>query len=201
MRKYGIGGQMVVAITPVAVVEVPMTTLGVALLLAEVYQRSDRVDDAIELVESLGALSNDASCALSLADLYSAHRRWDEVVRVTDGFTSNADDITALILVFRVRALSELGLHDGSLASAKEALRFKKRSLDILHAARYQRALTYEAMNKPTQSRRDLERIYAEAASFADVAERLGRGGTPPRPGHRGWGGMIIERHAGTGTP
>jgi hypothetical protein len=84
-----------------------------------------RVDDAIELVESLGALSNDASCALSLADLYAARGRWDDVVRVTDDFTSNTDDITTLILAFRAQALSNLGLHDASLVSVKEALRFK----------------------------------------------------------------------------
>ena len=182
MRKYGIGGQMVVAVTPITMVEVPMTSAGVALLLAELYQRGGRVDSAIELVESLGALSNEAACALSLADLYSDQRRWDEVVRVTDGFTSNSDDITALALVCRALAFNELGLHGASLVSANEALRFKKRQAEILHAARYQRALTYEAMNKRSQSRRDLERIYAEAPGFADVAERLGRSTTPPRP-------------------
>jgi tetratricopeptide (TPR) repeat protein len=182
MRKYGVGGQMAVAITSLAVAEVPMTSAGVALLLAELYQRDDRVQDAIELVESLGALSNDAVCALSLADLYSVQRHWNQVVRVTDDFTSNTDDITTLILVFRARALSELGLQDASVASAKEALRFKKRAANVLHAARYQRALTYEAMNKRSQSRRDLERIYAEAPDFADVADRLGRQTVPPRP-------------------
>ena len=182
MSKYGISGQMVVAITPLSVAEAPMSSAGTALLLAELYQRADRVEDAIELVESLGSLSNDAACALSLADLYSVQRRWDEVVRVTDGFTANIDDITALILVFRAQAMCELGLHDASLVCAKEALRFKKRTVEILHAARYQRALTYEAMNKRTQARRDLERIYAEAPGFADVAERLGVENTPPRP-------------------
>lgn len=190
MAKYGIGGQMVVSVTPIAVVEVPISTVGAALLLAELYQCIDRVDDAIELVESLGAMSNDPSCALSLADLYSARRQWDDVVRVTDDFTSNTDDLTALILVFRAQALSELGLRDAALISAKEALRFKKRSAEVLHAARYQRALTYEAMNKHTQSRRDPERIYAEAPDFADVAERLGLEGAPPRPDRAARGGQ-----------
>lgn len=86
------------------------------MLLVELYQRADRVGDAIELVESLGSLSNDAVCALSLADLYSVQRQWDDVVRVTDGFTANTDDITALIL-FRAQAMCELGLHDASLVA------------------------------------------------------------------------------------
>ena len=124
-----------------------MTTVGAALLLAEVYQRVERIPEAIELVESLGALSNDPACALSLADLYAAQHRWDEVVRVTDGFTTNADDVTALILASRTEALRELGLNDASITSAKEALRFKKRNPDVLRAAGYARALTYEAMN------------------------------------------------------
>lgn len=64
----------------------------------------------------------------------------------------------------------------------KEALRFKKRAVEILYAAHYQRAETYEVMNKRTQARRDLERIYAEAPGFGDVAERLGLERTPPRP-------------------
>jgi hypothetical protein len=41
--------------------------------------------------------------------------------------------------------------------------------------------MTYEAMNRHAQARRDLERIYAEAPDFADVAARLGRH-APPRP-------------------
>jgi hypothetical protein len=41
-------------------------------------------------------------------------------------------------------------------------------------ADHYRRSLIYEAVVKKAQARKDFERIYAEDASFAEVAERLG---------------------------
>lgn len=85
----------------------------------------------------------------------------------------NTDDLSAEVLRYKARAMRETGMLDGALEVLKEALRSKKRHPEIRKAARYERALTYEAMGKKPEASRDLERLYAEDPSFADVAQRV----------------------------
>ena len=182
MSKYGVGGYIEVGVTPLSMVAVPVNTPGAALLLAEVYQRLGRSAEAINLLESLGSVTNEPVCALSLADLYGESEQWPEVARVTDGFTSNEDDLTLEILCRRAHALIDLGMHTGALQVLKEALRFRKRNPVLRRTARYLRGLSYEQQGKPSQARKEFERVYAEDASFLDVAERLAVGPQKPEP-------------------
>lgn len=175
MQKYGVAGEMLIQITPNVTGQLPVSHLGAALLLAELYQSTGKRRKAIELLESLGSLAPDPIFALSLADLYAEESNWNEVVRVTEGF-ENRDDATCELVVLRARALYELGLVEGCIAAAREALRSRRRSPELLRLARYLRALAYEASGKKALARRDFERILAEDATFADVAERLGLG-------------------------
>jgi tetratricopeptide (TPR) repeat protein len=190
MTKYRIGGAMEISVTPAVPVTVPMSNLGVALLLAEAYQGTDERQKAIELLESLGAEApGEPVFALSLGDLYSEAGQWDEVVRVTEGVQTNEDDVTLNILVLRASALNELGMSEAALALTKECLRTKKRSSELLRLARYMRGRAYESAGKASLARKEYEKVYAEEASYADVAERLGRHSpqestvvAPPRP-------------------
>jgi len=188
MTKYGIGGDMLIGVTPAVTVTVPMSNLAVALMLAEVYQGSDQKQKAIELLESLGSQAPAQPVfALSLADLYVADDKWDDVVRVTEGVTENTDDVSLNILAFRAAAMVELGLGDAALALTKECLKSKKRNPDLLLFARYMRGRAYDALGKAGMAKREFEKVYAEHATFADVAQRLGReqahdSSPPPRP-------------------
>jgi tetratricopeptide (TPR) repeat protein len=190
MTKYGIGGLIEIGVTPAVPVTVPMNNLAVALLLAEVYQRTDQRQKAIELLESLGAEApGEPVFALSLADLYSEGAEWDDVVRVTQGVQANEDDVSLNILSLRASSLSELGMSEAALALTKECLRTKKRSPELLRFARYVRGRAYERAGKESMARKEYEKVYAEETSYLDVAERLGRQSpqppalaTPPRP-------------------
>jgi tetratricopeptide (TPR) repeat protein len=174
MMKYGVGGMIQVQVTPFVLAELPMSHVGAALLLSEVYQATGQAERAVELLESLGSVAAEPIFALGLAELYDAQELFDEVLRVTEGFTENQDDGTAQLLVFRANALAEKGLKDAALATLKEALRFPSRSPLILRLARYVRASVYERMGRKAQARKDLERIYAEDPSLGDVGKRLG---------------------------
>jgi tetratricopeptide (TPR) repeat protein len=174
MTKYRVGGVIQVQVTPFLLAELPMSHVGAALLLAEVYQHTDQANRAIELLESLGSVAALPVFALSLAELYDAREQFDDVLRVTEESTENQDDATAQTLVFRANALAEKGLSDAALATLKEALRFRSRSPLVLRLARYVRASVYERMGRKAQARKDLERIYAEDPSFGDVGKRLG---------------------------
>lgn len=173
MVKYGVTGMTQIQVTPNVVAELPISPVGAALMLAELYQETDRSKDAIELLESLGSIAPSPIFALSLTELYTGESAWDDVVRVSEGFT-NADDATCELLAMRANALYELGLMEAAIAAAKEALRSSKRAPELLRAARYVRALAYEANGKKAMARKDLERIYAEDSRFIGVAERLG---------------------------
>jgi predicted Zn-dependent protease len=52
--------------------------------------------------------------------------------------------------------------------------RIADRPAELLHALRYERAVAYEAAGQPKRARADLERLYAEAPDYEDVARRLG---------------------------
>src|SRR3970282_366100 len=67
-------------IVPGVQVEVPFDGSGAALLLAEHYQASGRLDDAIDLVEGLAEAGFDEQLAsLSLAELHSEKGDWASV--------------------------------------------------------------------------------------------------------------------------
>jgi tetratricopeptide (TPR) repeat protein len=168
-----------------------MSNLAVALILAEVYQRTGHRVKAIDLLESLGAqaLPDEHIFALSLADLYSEGEQWEDVLRVSEGVQTNQDDITLNVLSLRAQAMNELGMTEAALALTKGALRTRKRNPDLLRFAHYIRGRTYEKAGKASMARKEYERVFAEDANFADVAERLGRrtvpGSTlPPPPPH-----------------
>ncbi|HEX2088447.1 MAG TPA: tetratricopeptide repeat protein [Actinomycetota bacterium] len=174
MQKYGIGGAALVAVTPNVVAQVPHGNLAAGLLLAELYQRSGRADEAAELLETLGAVAPHPLFALSLADLYTELEQRDPVLRVTDDYVTNTDDATAQLLVYRGRAFREKGMYVTALETLKEALKSRKRNADILKQARYERGLLYEAMGSEAKARTEFERLYAADPYFADVASRVG---------------------------
>jgi tetratricopeptide (TPR) repeat protein len=182
MTKYGLDGSVMrvsieVAITPTVMVEVEMTTHGAALLLAELYQERGDREKAIGLLENLVDVAPDVpAIALSLAELYSQESLWEELASMPVRI-ENTDDLSAEMLRHKARAMRETRMLDGALEVLREALKSKKRHPDILKAARYERALTYEAMGKTSQARRDFERLYAEDPSFEDVAARIPHGG------------------------
>jgi tetratricopeptide (TPR) repeat protein len=119
-------------------------------------------------------------CALSLAELYTQAERPDDVLRVTEDFTSNTDNVATQLLVLRAGALSDKGLNEAALTTLKEAMRFRSRDAQILREARYLRTAVYEHLGRPALARKDLERIYAEDPHYLDVAARLGVDLAPP---------------------
>ena len=178
MSKYGLDGSVMSVsietwITPRVMVEVEMTTPGATLILAELYQRGGEKTKAMGLLENLVDVAPDVpAIALSLAELYFQEALWEELASMPVRI-ENTDDLSAEVLRYKARAMRETGMLDGGLEVLKEALRSKKRHPEILKAARYERALTYEAMGKASQARRDLERLYAEDPLYQDVSRRV----------------------------
>ena len=174
MKKYVEGGAIGIPVTDAVKVEVPFGTLAATLLLAELYQRNGRTEEAIGLIQQLlSELGQGPFLVLSLADLYAETGAWDEVVDLTAGVT-NEDDVSLQVRLIQARAFREQGMDDAALEAYKDALRSKKRDPELLKAARYGRAQHYLSTGKKAQARKDLEKVYAEDARYRDVGELLG---------------------------
>lgn len=140
----------------------------VLLAVAELHQAAGDLDAAIWTVEQAGPT---APAALSLAELYGDAGRHADVVDLTNG-TVNADDATALLLVFRGRALAGLGYPDDARGALEEALRVPRAS-SVRHRALLERARVELARNRTADARRDLEAVLADDPTFPGLAEAL----------------------------
>jgi tetratricopeptide (TPR) repeat protein len=149
--------------------ELPINRDAVGLALAELKQDREDLGGAIDVVEQLEPTTYSA---VSLAELYAASDRWDDVIEITEGI-KNHDDASALLCVFRGQAFREEGFHDAAHEAFKEALRSRSRAAPIRHLALAQRAQNYLAQGKKSQARKDLERILAEDSSYENVREQL----------------------------
>ena len=79
------------------------------------------------------------------------------------------------LLLYKARALRGLGFLDAARETLTGALRRRKaRSEELLRALRYERALVYENLGQRRRARSELEKLYAEAPDYEDVAARLG---------------------------
>jgi len=93
---------------------------------------------------------------------------------MTEG-VENDSAIHAALLLHKAKALRRLNLKEAARDVLTKALRRKKdRSDDLLRALRYERALVYEDLGEHKRARSELEKLYAEAPDYEDVAKRLG---------------------------
>ncbi len=178
--KYGMAADLRLPITEEVFAWVGPNLRGVLLGLVEAYQLLKRWDDAIACLERLRRLEpDDVVVKLSLAELlleaYPGDRRvCHKVVRLTGGVKNETAIHTALLL-YKAKALRRLGLLEAAREVLTKALRRRKdRSEALLRALRYERALIYEDLGQHRRARSDLEKLYAEAPDYEDVARRLG---------------------------
>jgi tetratricopeptide (TPR) repeat protein len=160
---------MTLAIASEVTVQVPADRDGLALLLAELFQSSGRVDEAIEVIEDL---TPSAVAAVSLAELYAERERWSDVIALTDG-VRNRDEPATYLLIQRGRALREQGFVEASREALKEALRVRSRPAGLRHRALVERARTYLAEGKRAMARKDLERVLAENATYPGLSDMV----------------------------
>jgi len=130
----------------------------IGLFFAETLQNQGDLTTAIEVVEDLYPTQ---TTALSLADLYVAEKRWEDVIEVTNGM-GNVDDATCLLVIYRGIAFRETGYRDAAKEAFKEALKSKKRNMTIRHRGHAERALNYMADGKQAYALKEVEKIMAE---------------------------------------
>ncbi len=161
-------------ITEHVAAELPFTSLGATLVLAEAYQQAGRVSDAIGLVAQLHEQDpENPVIALSLADLLFGDGDYEGVIE-TSAEATNDSDFGAALLHLRAAALLASGMPDGALEAFRAALaKTAGRDPELLKAVRYDRALAYESVGQHAKARADLERVFAVDPDYEDVRARL----------------------------
>lgn len=172
MSKYIAGGSMEIGVTDEVTVSVPFGTLAATLVLAEVYRRNDRGDEAIGLVQQLYEIEPSPDVLLILCSLLQEAEAWDEIVEVAAG-TQNDGHVTLAVRLIQAEALEHQGMDEAALEVYRDCLKSKARDEGLLRAAKYGRGSVYLRLGKKAQGRKDLSAVYADAPHYRDVAELL----------------------------
>lgn len=178
MNKFLPPGQAELAIgvkiTDYIEARVPVSLSGATLILAEAYQQSGRLEEAIGLVQQLHeANPGDPAIRLSLADLLFDDRDYEAIVELASA-TRNEDDLTLALVYMRAAALAALGHHTAAFDAFKEALaKNAHRDPVLLATVRYDRAKAYELAGQRARAKADYERLYAADPNYRDVRDRL----------------------------
>lgn len=177
--KYGMSATISLPITDELSVQIGPDLYGVLLGLVEAYQGQGRLEDAVACLKRLRQMCpGDDVVKLSLAEFLLENWPTDSgtcqtVVHDTEGI-ENDNALSCALLLYRARALRLLGLSDAAQHVLTSALRkTQDRPRDLLLALRYERVLVYEALGHDKRARTDLEKLYAEAPDYEDVAQRL----------------------------
>ena len=180
LEKYGVVPTTSLTITPEVTAHVQPSERGTLLALAEIDQARGDLDAARTWLEKLQEEHpDDPVVMLSLAELMlECDAAPKSAAQFIVGMTAQVDNDTpvhAALLLYKGRALRELGLDDAAFQTLTVAFRRKKdRDPALLRAIRYERALAYEAAGRHSRARSEFEAIYAEAPDYQDVARRLG---------------------------
>jgi len=148
------------------------------LVLAEMHLAAGDFDHALTVLETAAPTH---LTELMLVDIYSEAGRHQDVLDTTVGIT-NTDDVGALLLVYRGRALCASGFLDASHTTLTEALRIRSRDPHIRNRAFLERAQTSIRQHKYAAARKDLESVMAVDQNFTGLAALMAQLPTPPSP-------------------
>lgn len=158
-----------VEVTPGIEATLPLGRTLLGLALAERRQEVGDLAGAVALVESLEPTT---LAAVSLAELYTAQGRWNDVVEFTNE-VDGTDDFACFLLSQRGIAFRELGYYEASREAFKRSLARRSQSSELKHHTLAQRALTYLAEGKKSMARKDYERILVDDPHFPGLTEAL----------------------------
>ena len=169
IRKYLSAATFNLPIAEGIDVALPLDRDFIGLLLAEIHQDLGNLASAVDVIEQL---EPSTVSAVSLAELYTAQSRWDEVVDLTEGL-QNDDEAATYLLIQRGIAFRVQGFPDASREAFKEALRVRSRPAELRQRALIERALTYLSEGKRAMARKDFEKVLAQNSNYPGLREHL----------------------------
>lgn len=177
--KYGIVPVMDLSIADDIFVRMTATPSAARMTLAEIFRRQQQLDEASNILKNLCQTHPDDPvirlCAIELL----ANKQPDDpviceqILKLSDGLTGNSA-ANAGILLHRTHALRMLSLHSVVIDTISGYLNYASNIPDdLMYALRYEYALALEDSGEKDKYRLEIERLYAAAPDYADVAERI----------------------------
>ncbi|MDJ0923362.1 MAG: hypothetical protein QNJ77_02270 [Acidimicrobiia bacterium] len=179
VREYLPEAGLTVVIAAGVVVHLPLQRNSLILLLAELYQARSDHDAAIDLLTSAEQTSH---VKLSLTELFYESGRFEHVLEATEG-VYNDDDITALMLAYRGRALEELGRFEEAIAVLARVLEYPNRAASVKAIALVGRGVIHQNRGEHALAADDFQQALLEVPDDREAREHIEElmlGGSPP---------------------
>ena len=180
VHRYLPAAGLSVVIAAGVLVHLPLQRNSLVLLLAELRQARGDPTGAIEDLKKAEATTH---IRLSLTELLFETEQYDRVIATTQG-VANDDDVTALMLAYRGRALAELGRDDEAIASLAHALEFPNRAESMKAIALVGRGMIHQRRGEHILAQNDFTQALMEVPDDAEAVEHIQeliRGETPGR--------------------
>lgn len=171
LRRYGIVLSAHLPLSAGLDVDVPLDATALRLLYAELAA----ADDPAGATAAVEALEPSTLAASTLASLYRARRRWNDLAQFSAPVL-NVDAASAAVLIRRGVALRELGLIRGALEAFDQVVRpnvTSARPIELRVEALFERASTHLADGRRAPARRDLERVLAQYPESTEAQELM----------------------------
>ncbi len=169
VHKYLPDAGLSVAVAAGVMVHLPLQRNSLILLLAELHQARGEVDRAIAMLE---AAEQTTHIRLSLTELLYEQDDFDRVLHVTEG-VHNDDDVTALMLAYRGRALTELGRHDDAIAVLARVLEYPNRAASIKAIALVGRGMIHEFRGDNILAENDFTQALMEVPEDPEARQHI----------------------------
>ena len=171
VRKYLSGFTFDLDIAGGVGVRLPLTNASLTLALAEALQSLQRGPEAIRYIEQLEPT---LPALLSLTELYSDRRDWEEVLRLTDGVSVNSD-VTALLAILRAEAHLELGHRVAAGECLQPVTVDRGLSRNVRFRALVLRSNIHVKEKEHDRAVAELEKILAEDSQIPGLREAIAR--------------------------
>lgn len=178
--KYEVKLQLKLSICDDITIAISPDRRGATLCLVEVYQLLKYYHEAIKRLKALNQFYPGDNVILHsmLGILYECNPTNKDNLKQIIALSSSSDNtnfIACATFLYRAKALLGLGMPEGAREILTKALRLSKGCPTSLHCAfRYERAIVYEALNKPDRARTEREILFSEDPYYKDISQKLG---------------------------
>ncbi|WCO65027.1 hypothetical protein PO878_11005 [Iamia majanohamensis] len=204
LRRHFPDLHVLVPLAPSAPALVPVSRVGLGLLLADMHSSSGRPQDAVAVLRALPA---HPAVRLALAATLLGNGEHDRVLEITTDI-ANVDDVSALVLVARSVAARSDGDLTAALDATCAALAAPERSPGVLAAALEERSHLYTVADNEDAARADMEVLGALAAGTGPITipeaapvQRTGGAGPGPEQTRDRARERMRRRITGVGEP
>lgn len=169
IRKYLPEAGLSVVIAAGVMVHLPLQRNSLVLLVAELQQARGFDDQAIAL---LGAAEQTSHIRLSQAEMFYEAKQFDRVLALTEGVV-NDDDVTALMLAYRGRALGELGRDAEAISVLARTLEFPNQAPAIRAIALVGRGIINQARGEFILAQNDFTQALMEVPDDEEAQQHI----------------------------